>query len=119
MLQRLAKWALRSGAAVMGLSGAVMLLAWAVSIEVQRINPYDEIRRQLTGRIGTEEGAPIRAVILRRSVLIEREGAIPAIDPEKHYPLQLRTVVYVGVWVAVAGAVVLTSSLAGRRFVRP
>ncbi|UCG32910.1 MAG: hypothetical protein JSU68_14750 [Phycisphaerales bacterium] len=113
------KWGTYVGAALVVLSGATILAAWSVSIEVQRINPYDDIRRELTGQIGTEEGAPIRAVILRRSVLIEREGNIPAIDPEQHYPLQLRTVVYMGVWVAVAGAVVLICGFAGRRFVRP
>lgn len=118
MLQHLAKWALWGGAAAMVLSGAGMLLAWAVSIEVQRVNLYDEIRRELTGQIGTEEGSPIRAVILDRSVLIERDNDIPAIDPGRHYPLQLRTVVYVGVWVAIGGAAVLTFGALGRRFVR-
>ena len=118
MLQRLARWAFWGGAAVVLLSGVVMLIAWAVSIEVQRINPYDEIRRELTGRIGTEEGSPIRAVILDRSVLIEREGDIPGIDPAEHYPLQLRTVIYVAVWVAVAGAAVLIVGGVATRFVR-
>ena len=118
MWQRLTKWGVWTGAALAVLSGAAMLAAWAVSIDVQRINPYDEIRQELTGQIGTEEGAPIRAVILDRSVLIEREGKIPAIDPAEHYPLQLRTVVYVALWVAVGGVAMLTCAGLGRKFVR-
>ena len=118
MRRRVTTWCFWGGAAVVACSAAVMLLAWASSVEVQRINPYDEIRRELTGRIGTEEGSPIRAVILDRNVLIERENDIPAIDPGRHYPLQLRTVVYFGLWVAAGGAVLLGCGAVGRRFVR-
>lgn len=110
--------------AVAALVLAISLSAITAAVEtlygarVQRVTPYPEPLRELTGELGAMEGEPVDALVFPSTPVLERAGDVIFVDRTAVYPIQIRSLRLMGH--GAAGALGLCSLLLtlARRFVR-
>ncbi len=109
--------------ATLGLGALVAVGTVAVEtmygVRVQRVTPYPEPLRALTGELGAREGEPVEAIILPSTPVLDRKDGIVFVDRTLVYPLQVRSLRLVGHGAAGSLALGALLILFARRFVRP
>jgi hypothetical protein len=101
-------------AALILLAAQVAFLAVAFGFyraTVQRVTPYPEELRAVTGELGAMEGEPVDAIVWDRSAVLEEKDGILYMDSSRSYPLQVRSLA----WMAapVAGGLLLLAGILG------
>lgn len=59
---------------------------------VQRIAPYPEELRALTGELGAAEGEPVDAIVWNRASVLAETDELVFVDATIAYPIQLRSI---------------------------
>jgi len=93
------------------LSAGIAVFGLLAGRTVQIIDPFDPVKRELTGQLGTPVGPPLSVLVLDRRPLLDPPAgeSIPLFDRSLAYPIQMRTFWFIYGWVT---GVVITAGLA-------